>query len=36
LGNLMGVQFFKDGEAFGAGGDALEDFDDLAGEFDDL
>lgn len=32
LGNVMGVQFFKDGEAFGAGdNNAADDFD----EFDD-
>lgn len=35
LGNLNGVQFFKDGEAFGAGGNSSDDFDALDDDFDD-
>lgn len=35
--NLYGVQFVKDGEAFGSGpADVFDDFDDLDGDSDDL
>ena len=33
LCNLLGVQFSKDGETFGAGGVSDDDFDDLENEF---
>lgn len=35
--NLLGLQFVKDGEAFGGGGESVkaDDFDDLSGEGDD-
>lgn len=32
-GNIMGIQFSKDGEAFGAGGISDDDFDELEDEF---
>ena len=34
---LNGIQFVKDGESFGGGGNAMDDFDDLGGDdqFDD-
>lgn len=34
LGNLYGVQFAADGEAFGAGGDASDDFDAYEDDLD--